>query len=66
MKPFKVKYPLSDIAGKLLWMRTLVGKSVRKPRSCWSWILSSMIIMAETCLVELCTKLRSIMMSLLK
>lgn len=56
----------SDIAKKLLWVRALLGKSLRKPRSCWSGILSSIIIMAEICLVELHNKPRSIMMSLLK
>lgn len=31
LKPFKSKYPLSDIAEKLVWVRALLGKSVRKP-----------------------------------
>lgn len=66
LKTFKGKYPLPDTAEKLLWVRALVGKSVRKPRSCWSGILSSIIIMAETCLAGLHSKPRNIMMSLLK
>lgn len=38
LKTFKGKYPLSDTAEELLWVRALLGKSVRKPRSWWSGI----------------------------
>lgn len=56
----------TDIAEKLLRVRALLGKSVRKPRSCWSGISSSIIIVAKTYLVGLHNKPRRITMSSLK